>query len=546
MRRRSVVRWLWCCLAWQCCAHACQAQLVSLSDDIIIIAQGKENAERSQKTQLGRIPGTAASPYRRRPGSNDILLGQDPNRRLAPLRELTRRPYNASAFRPPLQAQDRFAHGLAPAIERLQVPSVSSAELVEPSGGARADVAEDASPATGLSLDDAINRLVRVNRDLRTKSFEIPQAEADVLTAGLRSNPLFFYSADDVPYGSYSQRRPGEISHDLSIVYPIDYSGKRRSRIAVAEAEQRILRAQYQDAVRQAIDDLYTAYVDALAARQAVRAAERSLGLIDELLRSAPAGNRRRTLEEQDDLTIERDLAAMSIGDARQQSWKAKLRLGTLLDLPIGEIERLELRGSVRELQRQPPPVQRLIELAVRNRPDLAAHRLGVERARAELRQERAEVFSDAYLLYSPFEYHNNSFIGGRNTQSWGAGVFASAPLFNRNQGNLQRANLNIAQSQSEAAAREQQIVAEVRQAAHDFENTRGDLQRLEQVTLPAIRRKRDAAWSRLRAGEINVDAFLAVQRNTTSLVHYYRETLVRHRRHSLRLNTAVGLRILP
>ncbi|HJT34831.1 MAG TPA: TolC family protein, partial [Pirellulales bacterium] len=534
------------CVACHCVARVGWSQVASLADDVIIAAQGKENAERNRKTALGRIPGTAASPYQRSPGSNDILLGQDPNRRLAPLRRLTRRPYNPSEFRPPTVGSHRLAHGLAPAIERLQLPAAPSAELVEPSGGPRADLAEDVPPASGLSLDEAINRLIRANRDLRTKSFEIPQAEADVLTAGLRSNPLFFYSADSVPYGSYSPRRPGEINQGISAVYPLDYSGKRRSRVDVAEAEKRILRAQYQDAVRQAIDDLYTAYVDALAARQAVRAAERSLGLIDELLRAVPAGKRRLTLEEQDDLTIERDLAAMSIGDAREQYWKAKLRLGTLLDLPIAEIERLELRGSVRELGPQPPPVDQLIDLAVQSRPDLAAHRLGVERARAELKQERAEVFSDAYVLYTPFQYRNNSQMGQQNATGWGAGVFASAPLFNRNQGNLQRANLNIAQSQSEAAAHQQQVVAEVRQAAHDFENTCSDLQRLEQVTLPAIRRKRDAAWSRLRAGEIDVDAFLAVQRNTTSLVHYYRDTLVRHRRHALRLNTAVGRRILP
>lgn len=541
----SVLRGLSCGLAWIAVSRAALAQ-VSLADDIILAAQGKENAEQNAKPILGRVPGTAASPYRRSPGSSDILLGQDPNRRLAPQRRLTRRPYNPSAFRPPGGSQDRFAHGLAPAIERLQLPATPSAELVEPSGGPRADVAEDEMPSQGLSLDQALDRLVRANRDLRTKSFEIPQAEADVLTAGLRSNPLLFYSADSVPYGSYSQRRPGEINHGLSIVYPIDYSGKRQSRVAVAQAEQRILRAQYQDAVRQAIDELYTAYVDALAARQAVRAAERSLGLLDELLRSPPAGDHRMTLEEQDDLTIERDLAAMSIGDAREQYWKAKLHLGTLIDLPLAEVERLELRGSVREPGPQPPPADKLVELALRHRPDLIAQRLGIERARAEQRQERAERFSDAYFLYTPFEYHNNSQMGQQSATSWGAGVFASAPLFNRNQGNVRRSDLNYAQSQSETSAHELQVVAEVRQAAHDFENTRSDLQRLEQVTLPAIRRKRDAAWSRLRSGQIGVDAFLAVQRNTTSLVHYYRDTLVRHRRHALRLNTAVGLRILP
>ena len=60
------------------------------------------------------------------------------------------------------------------------------------------------------------------------------------------------------------------------------------------------------------------------------------------------------------------------------------------------------------------------------------------------------------------------------------------------------------------------------------------------------MRRKRDKARARLQSGQISADAFLAVQRDTTSLVRYYRDTLTRHRRNSLKLNTAVGLRLLP
>ena len=55
---------------------------VSLADDLIIAGQGKENAARNRKPSLGRPPGANESPYRRSPGSSDVLLGVDPNRRL--------------------------------------------------------------------------------------------------------------------------------------------------------------------------------------------------------------------------------------------------------------------------------------------------------------------------------------------------------------------------------------------------------------------------------------------------------------------------------
>jgi cobalt-zinc-cadmium efflux system outer membrane protein len=204
---------------------------------------------------------------------------------------------------------------------------------------------------------------------------EIPQAEADILTAGLRSNPLLFYSSDSIPYGSYSPRRPGEIDQGISVAYPVDFSGKRRARVALARHEKAVLQAQYQNAVRLAIDDLYTAYVDALAARQAVRAAERSIGLIDALLRTSRARTPRtaREDEDDDDLLIERELTTMSVGDERSRDQKARQRLGQLLDLTPEQADALEVRGSIRVLDPTLPPAETLVAVARRHRPDLAA-----------------------------------------------------------------------------------------------------------------------------------------------------------------------------
>jgi cobalt-zinc-cadmium efflux system outer membrane protein len=524
---------------------------VALADDIILAAQGKENAERNRESELGHKPGTSSLPYRRSPGSSDILLGADQNRRLSTLPRLSRRPTNPAAYRPPGQEHRETEHGLAPTIERLRLPeALHRSDLEAEPGVARDPVDGGEGPPDGLTLDAAIERFVRDNRDLHTKFLEIPQAEADVLTAGLRANPLLFYSSDSVPYGSYSRERPGEIAHELSVVYPIDFSGKRRSRIAVARTEKRILDAQYLDAVRQGIDDLYTAYVDVLAARQAVRTAERSIGLYDELVGEVGATTAGRSTEadedDRDDLTIERDLAAMSVGDERARLVKAKHRLGVLLDLSPEEAERMMLRGSIRVNVPGNPTYDSLIHLALCNRPDLIAFRLGVERARAIQTHERAERFSDAYFLYTPFEYRDNSQVGDLSSVSWGAGLFVSAPIFNRNQGNLRRARLNLEQTQIEATTAEHRVIAELREAIHDFDNTAEDLKRLETVTLPAVRRKRDKAWNRMRARTISAETFLAVQRDTSSLVRYYRDTLTRHRRHTLKLNTVVGMRIVP
>ena len=124
------------------------------------------------------------------------------------------------------------------------------------------------------------------NLDLRAKQLEIPQARADVLTASLRANPIFYADSQLVPYGSDSVRRPdGPTQYDVNISHPIDYSHKRRARMAYAARALEVMEAQYQNEVRLAIQNLYIAYVDVLAARETVRYLQASIKGLDEVLR---------------------------------------------------------------------------------------------------------------------------------------------------------------------------------------------------------------------------------------------------------------------
>jgi cobalt-zinc-cadmium efflux system outer membrane protein len=48
---------------------------------------------------------------------------------------------------------------------------------------------DELGPSNGLSLDAAINQLLSANYELRAKYQEIPKAQSDLLSAGLRNNP---------------------------------------------------------------------------------------------------------------------------------------------------------------------------------------------------------------------------------------------------------------------------------------------------------------------------------------------------------------------
>src|SRR5262249_13519430 len=214
----------------------------------------------------------------------------------------------------------------------------------------------------GLTLDAAIDRLVQANYDLRTKFQEIPKADADVLSAGLRLNPILFASADNVPYGNYSEQRPGATSYEVTVIQPIDVNQKRKDRVRVARQARRVLEGQYQDAGRVQIDNLCTAYVDVLDAREATPAAPASVRGLDEVLKLTrdlvARGVRPRT--ELDRAVIQHANAEVALRRAEAALAQAKRNLATLLAIPPQQADCLDVRGSLRETGPEPPCVEEL------------------------------------------------------------------------------------------------------------------------------------------------------------------------------------------
>ena len=316
------------------------------------------------------------------------------------------------------------------------------------------DKAEDEGPPQGMTLDQAIDTALRESPDLRSKFYEIPQAQADVLQAGLRANPVFYADGQLIPYGKFNRSNPGgPTQYDVNISHPIDLNDKREARLRVAGRAQRVLEAQYQDAVRQMIDSVYSAYIDVLAARQAVRYSEATIdpqrGLPKVL--EATEGRRKRgvdTLADVNRIKIQLDAAKIGLRDAVESYRKAMRNLATILYLPREAVATMELRGSIRDQAAPPPPFDELSRIALENRPDLVSFRLGIVRAEADVRLAQANRFSDIYVLAQPYTLQNNQPYGLKSPISWALGVTVPLPVYNRNQGAIARAKLNVTQTQ--------------------------------------------------------------------------------------------------
>jgi outer membrane protein, heavy metal efflux system len=165
----------------------------------------------------------------------------------------------------------------------------------------------------------------------------------------------------------------------------------------------------------------------------------------------------------------------IGLADAEESLRNAKRSLTPLLRIPLSESEALELRGAITDRDPPPPPGDDLIRIALACRTDLAAARLGIGLAKADVRLARAERFQDVYLLYQPYTFQNNTPFDAKSAHSWALGVTVPMPLYNRNQGNIRRAQVNVSQTQTQLAALELRIGTEVRQAEREYAMTRSE-----------------------------------------------------------------------
>jgi cobalt-zinc-cadmium efflux system outer membrane protein len=435
----------------------------------------------------------------------------------------------------------------------LELPEVLPAPVASESGDIPSlfldlTLADDPGPDDGLSLDAAIDRMLAANLDIRGLRQELTQADADIITAGLRTNPLVYMDSQMIPYGSFDQERPGgPTQYDVNITLPWDVSGKRQARTVVARMARTSIEAQFQDVVRRQLDGLYRAFVDLQSARLDVLTARAALarqqGLLADLERREGDAERRAAGVANLAFLIEQ--TRVSWAEAEAEYDEARETMGVLLNLPLAEVERLEPSGSLRVVT-PPPAGEQLVSLALRLRPDIAAARSGVSRASAELKLQRANRYDDVYLFYDPMTIQDNSPYDAASATSWGVGLTFALPIFNRNQGNIARAESNIAQTKTELSAAERRVVAEVRLAEREFRRSRESLEQVETKLVPRARELVERYRRRLAAGEIGADEFQEHVQTMAEVAQQHREGVVRHRRAALQLNTAVGMRLLP
>jgi len=306
-----------------------------------------------------------------------------------------------------------------------------------------------------LTLQSALELFRRQNLQLVAERFQVEANRADIITAALFPNPQLSMNGTFIDPRS-PQLAGSQLTARLDFL--IETGGKRRLRREGAEAGARAAEQRFFDVTRQLVIEVKDAFYEILLAREHLNLAEENLKRFEEILRVNTIRFERGGIPEAEliktrlqKLDFENDVIAATL-----EMQSAKNHLRGLLALPPSQ--EIEIIGSLSE-RPEIPSLETLQEKALRHRPDLLSQQEQVRQNEIQSKLTKAQRIPDVtvgaeYDTISP-DYH----------ASVGGGISLPLPLFNRNQGEIQKADRLLKASQAQLDQIHQQILLDVERA---------------------------------------------------------------------------------
>ncbi|HMV49784.1 MAG TPA: TolC family protein [Blastocatellia bacterium] len=400
----------------------------------------------------------------------------------------------------------------------------------------------------GLTEDEAVAVALWNNPALQADLATLGLARADVVQAGLLTNPQL------TMIFPFSFRVLEAVAN-----WPIEAIWQRPRRVAAAKLE---LERVEETLVVRALDlarDVRLGFADYAAAQTragiaedlvrerrdiaAIVAARLRAGDISELEANAAVTEARLTEERaarfaQDALLAKERLRGL-LGFAGEDVTLNLVVLPATLAPPADRV--ISVQASVA----QPPDafaaeseqLNELVKQALEARPELKAGELAIEAAGARAKWERSRIVNVTAIAK---EY-------GRGTHGFeqGPGLLIDLPIFNRNQGNISRAEADIERAAKQLIAARQRVVTEVREAFTQLLLARQAHQLWRVRVLPPLEQDLRLANAAYRSGDASYLFVLETARRYSD--ERLRETdyLLATARALAQLERSVGRRLL-
>jgi outer membrane protein, heavy metal efflux system len=405
--------------------------------------------------------------------------------------------------------------------------------------------------ASGISLDEAIEQTLRADPKLRSTWEAVNLARGELLTSSLLPNPALILDGQLMPLTRpfTVDRQGGPPQADMQIGWAIDWFlfGKRAAAMASARLGVEVSAADYADQLRQRVAGAIAAYYDLLEA-QALRELARQD--VEALRRIEEATKLRVKFGGVAEIDIER--ARLAVLDSQRELRRRETVLSTTAAALRTFLGRPDVDPAFRaagslEIPSPAPPLtpEEALALADLNRPDLIALRRQLAKAEADIHTEHTKGYPTLTPSWDVTRQFQTRAIGFPDATSWGIFVNLSVPLFDRNQGNVRKAEATRAQTFFNLQTQFVNVRGEIEQAAAEYRAAHTNATTSDPEQLRVARRVRDSILEAYRLGRRSLLEVLDAERAYRDTYRLYISGQSAYWHALYRLNAAIGKQVL-
>ena len=377
------------------------------------------------------------------------------------------------------------------------------------------------------------------NPTLRAGRVNIDESKAQEITAHLRPNPNLTLTADQIdPFGGPPHGSLAFFLPSASVNYLFERDHKRALRLESAQKATGIAISTQADLERNLLFNLRTSFVDTLQAKAVLELAKENLSYYDHLLEVSRERYQAGDIAQidLDRLELQRVQYESDLQTAEVDLRTAKIQLLMLLN-DRTPVEKVNVAGEF-DFKEQLPTLDDVRQSAMDTRPDLKAASQAVDKAKTDHRLAIANGSTDPTF----------GFDVGRNPPIDAYfGVNMSIPLriFDRNQGEKKRTELDIERSQRLLDAAQAQVFSDVDSAYATLDSSVILLQPYRQRYLQQAVRVRDTVAFAYQHGGASLLDFLSAQSEYRTVQLSYINLVGSYLTAASQLNLAVGREVM-
>ena len=397
-----------------------------------------------------------------------------------------------------------------------------------------------------LTWQEIRDKFESANPTLRAGQIGIDESRAQEITAFLRPNPTFTLSTDGTqfsPYrGVWKPFAGSQFSPNFGYLHERQH--KRELRLESAQKGTGIAISGQADLDRTLLFSLRMAFIQTLQEKAVLDLAKENLSYYDHLLDV----NRERykagaiAQVDLDRLELQRVQYESDLQTAEVNLRTAKIQLLTLLN-DRTPVEQFDVAGPY-DFSTQIAPLDDVRQMALDARPDLKAAMEAIDKAQTDRKLAIANGSTDPTL--SAWYTYNPSFNNPFAHQTIGLGVSIPLRIFDRNQGEKKRTELDVDRNEKLMEATRAQVFSDVDSAYATVNSTVILLQPYKERYLQQASRVRDTIAFSYQHGAASLLDFLNAQAEYRSVQVSYLNLVASYLNAASQLNLAAGREVIP